>query len=65
MERRGVALRGAGVLQTPIFRRETLPAGFSVAGPAIVEEPDSTTVIHPGDVCSVRGDGLLELRIGP
>ena len=63
IERRGVAFRGEGVLETPVFRREALPGGFIVEGPVIVEEPDSTTVVPPGDTSTVRGDGLLELRI--
>jgi N-methylhydantoinase A len=33
---------------TPIYRRERLLAGHRVAGPAIVEQMDSTTVILPG-----------------
>lgn len=59
---RPVAFRGHGYLPTPIYRRETLPAGFTITGPAIVEEPDSTTVIHPGDVCTVRADGMLDVH---
>ncbi len=61
---RPVSFRGQGYVETPVYRRERLPAGFTVAGPAIVEEPDSTTVVHPGDTLSVRGDGLLELHLG-
>ena len=59
-----VAFRGHGYLPTPVYRRETLPAGFTFRGPAIVEEPDSTTVIHPGDRCTVRGDGMLDVELG-
>ncbi len=32
---------------TPIFERDTLPAGFRLEGPAIVEQVDSTTVVPP------------------
>jgi N-methylhydantoinase A len=60
---RPVAFRGYGYLQTPIYRRETLPAGFAFTGPAIVEEPDSTTVIYPGDTCTVRPDGMLDVEL--
>ena len=63
-QRRGVAFRGFGVLETPVFRRESLPAGFTIDGPVIIEESDSTTVVHPGDSLEVRNDGLLELRLG-
>jgi N-methylhydantoinase A len=30
-----------------LFRRD-LPVGFSIEGPAIIEEPDSTTYVPPG-----------------
>ena len=61
---RPVAFRGQGYLPTPVYRRETLPAGFTFTGPAIIEEPDSTTVIHPGDTCTVRDDGMLDVQLG-
>jgi N-methylhydantoinase A len=32
----------------PIFDRNRLPAGAVIAGPAVIEEMDATTVIHPG-----------------
>jgi N-methylhydantoinase A/oxoprolinase/acetone carboxylase beta subunit len=61
---RPVSFRSQGYLITPVYRRETLPAGFTLAGPAIIEEPDATTVVHPGDTLTVRADGLLELWVG-
>ena len=61
---RPVSFRGRGYLQTPVYRRESLGAGFSLDGPAIIEEPDATTVVHPGDTLTVRPDGLLDLRAG-
>lgn len=61
---RPVAFRGHGYVETAVFRRETLPAGFTFGGPAIVEEPDSTTVIYPGDRCTVREDGMLDVEFG-
>jgi N-methylhydantoinase A len=36
-----------GVVQTPVYDRSKLPAGVVFDGPAIIEEPDCTTVIHP------------------
>jgi N-methylhydantoinase A len=61
---RPVSFRGIGYVETPVYRRETMPAGFAIDGPAIIEETDSTTVVHPGDRLTVRPDGLLELRVG-
>ena len=37
-----------GFVDCPSYDRYRLPAGGVVEGPAIVEEMDSTTVIHPG-----------------
>lgn len=34
-------------VDTPVFHREDLPAGFKFAGPAIVEQMDATTVVPP------------------
>jgi N-methylhydantoinase A len=62
--RRAVAFRAAGRLETPVYRRELLPASFSLTGPAIIEEQDSTTVIAPGEQLTVLPSGLLDIRIG-
>ena len=40
---------------TPVYTRETLPLTLRIEGPAIIEQMDTTTVIHPG--CTVTGDG--------
>ena len=61
---RPVSFRGQGYLETPVYRRAALGTRFTVAGPAIIEEPDATTVVYPGDTLLVRPDGLLDLRVG-
>jgi N-methylhydantoinase A len=48
-------------LETPVYRRADLPIGFSSAGPAIIEEYGSTTVIGPDDNFSIGQ--LAEIRI--
>lgn len=50
-------------LDTRILWRPCLPPGFSVEGPAIIEEPNSTTVIFPGDVARVTEHGHLVISI--
>jgi N-methylhydantoinase A len=45
--------------QTPIYDRYLLAPGHRLAGPAIVEEMDSTTVIHPGYEAEVDRFGNL------
>ncbi len=49
----------------PIYDRYRLGAGMVIAGPAVVEEMDSTTVIHPGYQAVVdRGGNLLLTTAG-
>jgi len=50
-----------GVNDTSVYDRVKLPAGAQFSGPAIVEEPDCTTVVHPG--WSVQVDEFGNLSI--
>jgi 5-oxoprolinase (ATP-hydrolysing) len=50
-----------GWLATPVYRRASLPAGSTLAGPVIVEEPDSTVLVPPGDTLAVTAEGLLRI----
>jgi N-methylhydantoinase A/oxoprolinase/acetone carboxylase beta subunit len=34
-------------MATPVLRREELPVGTAIAGPAIIEQMDSTVVVPP------------------
>ena len=53
-----------GVVPTSFVQREGLSPGDVVAGPAIVEEWDSTTVVPPGVVARVAPLGELVMEIG-
>jgi N-methylhydantoinase A len=49
-ERRRIFIAGAGGwLEAQILNRDALEQGFSGAGPAVIEEYGSTTVVWPGD----------------
>jgi N-methylhydantoinase A len=50
-------------VDTPTYDRATLAAGNRIAGPALIEEYASTTVIHPGDVLTVDAYGDLVIEI--
>ncbi len=50
-----------GVTETPVYDRVKLPAGAQFSGPAIVEEPDCTTVVHPGWDVQVDEYGNLSI----
>jgi N-methylhydantoinase A len=47
---------------TAIYERGRLPLGARLAGPAIVEQADTTTVVPPGVTALVDGVGNLRLR---
>jgi N-methylhydantoinase A len=44
------------------YAREVLAPGTTLAGPAIVEQIDSTTIVLPGQHASVDGAGNLVIR---
>jgi N-methylhydantoinase A len=46
-------------LETPIYDRAGLPAGARLAGPAIIDEMSSTTVVDPGQSVIVDAAGNL------
>ncbi|HEY6832105.1 MAG TPA: hydantoinase/oxoprolinase family protein [Pseudolabrys sp.] len=63
--RKPVYFRGAGgFVDTPVYLRSLLRAGNRVAGPALIEEHASTTVVQPGDELAVDAFGNLQLAIG-
>jgi N-methylhydantoinase A len=51
-------------VKTRILWRPSLPAGERIAGPAVIEEPNATTVIPPGDSAIVTAAGHLVIAIG-
>ena len=51
--------RGADAVDVPVYRRQDLGVGAEFAGPAIVEERETTTVIRPGWHAEVASDGSL------
>src|SRR5580700_10431192 len=53
---------GGSFRDTPIYDRSTLPAGFRLDGPAVVEEFGSTTVVFPGQWLDVEERGILIVR---
>jgi N-methylhydantoinase A len=59
---RGVYIGNAGGwINAQIFDRDALEPGFNAAGPAIIEEYGSTTLIWPGDRFEIGA--LREIRI--
>jgi N-methylhydantoinase A len=50
-------------VDTPTYDRAALLAKNRIAGPALIEEYASTTVVHPGDVATVDAFGDLVIEI--
>ena len=55
-------VESGGIVDCSIYDRYKLQPGFEVQGPAIVEEVDSTTVIHPGYRAVVDKSGNLFIK---
>jgi N-methylhydantoinase A len=53
-----------GWFETPVLKRESLPVGFHLEGPLIVEEAYATTVVPPGATLEVDPLGLLDIEVG-
>jgi N-methylhydantoinase A len=51
-------------VECPVYHRDSLDAGMRLAGPAIVEEYGSTTIVQPGQSVHVDQFGNLLLRPG-
>jgi len=51
-------------LRVPVYDRSALAAGQSVAGPAIVEERETTTVLPPGWTATIDQIGCIVARKG-
>lgn len=52
-------------MEVPVFRRERLPHAQVQPGPFIVEQPDTTTVVFPGESARVEPHGNLILDMKP
>jgi len=63
--RRAFFPEAGGWVDCPIYDRDKLAAGMQLAGPAIVEERESTSVLPPGVVASVDDYANLTVEIRP
>jgi N-methylhydantoinase A len=50
-------------VRTRIVWRPSLAAGARVEGPAVIEEPNATTLIHPSDIAIVSDAGHLVIDV--
>jgi N-methylhydantoinase A len=52
-----------GFHEAAIYERDRLPVGATVEGPAVVEEPASTTVVFPGQKLTMDEYGFLHIEM--
>jgi N-methylhydantoinase A len=52
-------------LRTRIVWRPSLAAKTRIEGPAVIEEPNATTLVYPGDVATVSDAGHLIIDVKP
>jgi N-methylhydantoinase A len=62
---RRVFTETAGWQEWPAYAREALPVGAELEGPALIDEPGTTTVVEPGDRLRVDPYGNLHIEISP
>lgn len=60
---RRVWFRDVGFVDTGIYERQKLGVGAAVDGPAIIEQPDTTTVMPTGTRCTVDDYGNLVIQV--
>jgi N-methylhydantoinase A len=53
-----------GTLATQVYERDALPLGFEGAGPAVIEEYGSTTLVAPGDRFGIGTMGEIRIHCG-
>jgi N-methylhydantoinase A len=53
-----------GAVSCPVYQREALGAGSAIAGPALVQEHGTTTVLFQRDALTVAPSGELIITVG-
>lgn len=64
LETRPVYFEDAGFVDTRVYDRSRLGPGFELDGPAIVEEPSSSTLVYPEQRLTVDKYGNLIIYTG-
>jgi len=65
VDQRPVWFGNDAALDTPVYDRAAFRPGDTFTGPAIVEQFDSTTVVHPNDLVRVDDAGNLIITVTP
>ncbi|WP_319520628.1 hydantoinase/oxoprolinase family protein [uncultured Martelella sp.] len=62
--RRKVDYALEGVHAADIYDGEKLEPGMTFSGPAVIEDPGTTVVIHPGNHVEIDGFGNIQIALG-
>ena len=60
---RSIAWEGMGRVETPTYDGTRLGGGAEIAGPAVVELPHTSVVLHPGDRALWSEAGTIEIAV--
>ena len=60
---RPVYFKGKGFVTCPVYSRAAVPGRCKLKGPAILEEPDSTVLLHPGNTLEVNNQGVITIKL--
>jgi N-methylhydantoinase A len=63
LHKRPVYFKGRGFIPCPVYNRAALPGQCQLKGPAIIEEPDATVLLHPGNRLEVTCRGVITVRL--
>ena len=62
-QKRAVYFKNKGYVPCPVYNRGALPAGSKLSGPAVIEETDSTVLLHPGNTLKVNNRGVFIITV--
>ena len=65
LEKRKVWFAETGFIASPVYDRDRLPVGARIAGPAIIEQMDTTTVVPPKAALKTDKLGYLHMELAP
>jgi N-methylhydantoinase A len=63
INKRSVYFKDKGYIPCPVFSRSSLPSGSKLKGPAVLEEEDSTILLHPGSTVTVNRKGVITIAL--
>ncbi|AOH54624.1 hypothetical protein ABE28_009705 [Peribacillus muralis] len=63
-DKRSVYFSGQGWCDTPIYRRKSLVQGYTIVGPAIIEQMDTTLIVEPGQWVESDQHGNMIVTLG-